>query len=523
MRKIKAIMKYEFLNLHKNFIIILMMLLLLFGLQQQLWALRINGEFHLDLITFLKVFWLPINLIYIPVMIINEIIGSGNQELFEVLNISKKERFLGKFFTSAIINLIIIIVNVVIVVGVAIIAKASFKYSLYFISMYLLNITTGLFCVSSIGLLIGATISKYKYRIFSYVLIIIFFIVENNFYRDPTMITPIMKVEPNAKTFDLFMFDKLTLYHFIFWNLIIMLTLHLLYNIKKLQLLRVRNLIISCLLIGGIIASFFIGSEYNPKKYSFKEDNVNEYYEIQSNLKDGFTIESYNMRLQLEDKISNDCNMDITINRGELNKLSLNLYHALKISSMKINEKEVKFFAKGDSLTILLPEIYKEGEKIKVSIKYSGIINTVDIEGMRFFVNNNSLFLADYFPWYPKPQWMGNTKKYEVKIVNNNGEIFSSLNEKNKGTFEGEGKELFLVKSSLLSKRLYKGIEFVGNIEQIEKDAECEAVMNIVNWKDIKDYKRIILTPHRHREYLIYNLYEGQAMVGELDRNSVLQ
>jgi hypothetical protein len=105
-----------------------MMLLFLFGIQQQLWASRISGAFHINLITFLKTSWLPINLIYIPILIINEIISSSDQEIFHVLNISKKERFLGKFFTSAVINLAIIIINVLILVVVAIIAKAPFKY-----------------------------------------------------------------------------------------------------------------------------------------------------------------------------------------------------------------------------------------------------------------------------------------------------------------------------------------------------------------------------------------------------------
>lgn len=536
MRKIKGIIKYEFLNLYKNFIIIIMMLLFLFGLQQQLWTARIYGEFRLNLVTFLKTFWLPINLIYVPILIINEIIGSRNQEIFEVLNISKKERFLGKFFTSAIINLIIIMINVVIIVGVAIIAKAPFKYSLYFISMYLLNIITGLFCYSAIGLLIGETISKFKYRIFSYLLMILFFLATNNFYKEPKMLTPIMKVDPLASTFELFSLDKLTLYHFIFWNLIGLLILYLLYEIKELQFLRLRNKIILCSLAAAIFASFFLGSKYNPEKYLIEKDNINENYEKQSKLNNGFTIESYNMKLQLGDTVSNDCNMEIIINKGELNKLDLSLYNTLKVSSIKINEKEVKFSAKDDKLTILLAEKYKEGEKIKVSIKYSGIINTVDRQGKkRFFVNSHSLFLADYFPWYPKPEFMGNTKKYEVKIENNNGEIYSSLNEKNNGTFEGKGKEIFFVKSNLISKRLYKGIEFVGNTEQIGTDTQCEELMNIVKKmgnvhvnqvkivSNVNDYKRLIVTPERDREYLLYNLYEGQVIFGLQDYQSVLQ
>ncbi|MCY6960564.1 hypothetical protein [Clostridium brassicae] len=524
MRKIRSILRYELLNLNRNLIIIVMLLLLIFGLQQQLWASRISGEFRLNLVTFLKTFWLPINLIYIPILIINEIIGSSNQEIFEVLNISKKERFLGKFFTSTIINLIIIAVNVLIVVRVAIIAKAPFNYSLYFILMYLLNIITALFCYSSVGLLIGETISKFTLRIFSYLLMIIFFLITNNFYREPDMLTPIMKVDTLPSTFELFSLDKLTFYHFVFWNLITLLILYLLYNIKELQPLMLRNKIILCFFAVAIFVSYIGGARYNPNKYWIENDYINENYEKQSVLSDGFTIESYNMKLKLQDIVSNDCNMDIIVNKENLNKLDLNLYNTLKPSSIKINEKEAEFKFKNDKLTILLQENYKKGEKIKLSIKYSGIINTVDEQGKkRFFVNSHSIFLADYFPWYPKPEFMGNIKKYEMKIENNNGKVYSSLNEKNNGTFEGKGKEVFLVKNRLFSKRLYKGKEFVGNAEQVGTDALCEDLIHAFEGiNKIDNYKRLIITPQRDNEHLLYDLYEGQAIFGLIDYDEVL-
>ncbi|KEH96981.1 membrane protein [Clostridium botulinum] len=524
MRKIKAILKYEFLNLNRNFIIIIMLLLFIFGLQQQLWTSRISGEFRLNLVTFLKTFWLPINLIYMPILIINEIIGSSNQEIFEVLNIPKGERFLAKILTSTIINLIIIMINVLIVVAVAIIAKGPFKYSLYLILMYLLNIITALFCYSSIGLLIGETISKFRLRIFSYLLMILFFLITNNFYREPTMVTPIMKIDPLPSTFELFSLDKLTFYHFAFWNLITLLILYLLYNIKELQSLMLRNKIILCFLVVAIFTSYFIGSKYNPERYYIENDNINKNYEKESSLSDGFTIENYNMKLKLQDIVSNDCDMTIVVNNSELDKLDLNLYHILKPSSIKINEKETKFKFKDDKLTILLQEKYNEGEKIKVSIKYSGVINTIDQQGKkRFFVNSHSIFLSDYFPWYPKPEFMGNTKKYQIKIQNNNGQIYSSLNEKSNGTFEGKGKEIFLVKNKLFSKHLYKGIEFVGNTEQIGTDALCEHLMySFENMSNLHNYKRLIATPQRDKEYLIYNLYEGQVMFGLIDYKEVL-
>jgi len=88
----------------------------------------------------------------------------------------------------------------------------------------------------------------------------------------------------------------------------------------------------------------------------------------------------------------------------------------------------------------------------------------------------------------------------------------------------GEGKEIFIVKSNLISKRVYKGIEFVGNIEQIATDAQCEDLMdNFKAMSKVNDYKRLIVTPQRYREYLLYDLYEGQVLFGLLDDQSVLR
>ncbi|MDP4143347.1 MAG: hypothetical protein Q8936_02520 [Bacillota bacterium] len=333
-----------------------------------------------------------------------------------------------------------------------------------------------------------------------------------------------MKVEPLPSTFELFSLDKLTIYHFVFWSLILLLILYLVYNIKELQALRLKNKITLCFFAFAILSSFFIGSKYNPEGYWIRNDNINENYEKQSALNDGFTIEAYSMKLKLEDMVSNDCSMDIVINKSGLNKLDLSLYHTLKPLNIKVNGKEVKFSNKDDELTVLLAEKYKEGEKIKVSVKYTGIINTVDKQGMRrYFVNSHSLFLADYFPWYPKPEFMGNAKKYEIKVESNNGDIYSNLSEKN-NIFEGEGKEIFFMKSNLISKHLYKGMEFIGNTEQIATDIQCEDFENTIK-KDynINNLKRLIVTPQRDKEYLLYNLYDDQVLFGQFDSQSVLQ
>ncbi|PPK44645.1 hypothetical protein BD821_1221, partial [Clostridium algidicarnis DSM 15099] len=80
-------------------------------------------------------------------------------------------------------------------------------------------------------------------------------------------------------------------------------------------------------------------------------------------------------------------------------------------------------------------------------------------------------------------------------------------------------------KNILLSNRLYKGIELVGKAEEIKTDVQCEKIMNAVNrmGDGVNDYKRLILTPQRDKEYLLYNLYEDQVIFGIHDTDEVLQ
>ena len=80
-----------------------------FGLQQQFWTAKVNDGFRLNFVTFVKTFWLPINLVYIPILIINEGMGKSENDIFKVINVSYKGCLIGKFFCSWIINLTIII------------------------------------------------------------------------------------------------------------------------------------------------------------------------------------------------------------------------------------------------------------------------------------------------------------------------------------------------------------------------------------------------------------------------------
>ena len=192
MKNIKGIIKYEFLNLHKKFFIAFMMVLLLFGMQQQLWSLRGAGKFYITVISFLKASWLPINLVYIPILLINEIVGSSNQEIFQVLNTSKLERFMGKFLVGAIINVFVIMTQLVAILIIVAISKAPVGYCVYLISRNIFYMSVGLFCCSSIGLLVGETVSRYSYKIVSYALLVIFFLITNNFYKSPDLFLPII-------------------------------------------------------------------------------------------------------------------------------------------------------------------------------------------------------------------------------------------------------------------------------------------------------------------------------------------
>ena len=68
--RIISLIRYELIELRRKPIVIIVGILFLFALQQVLWAGKIDNSFNLGLVTFLKNYWLPINLIYIPLLII---------------------------------------------------------------------------------------------------------------------------------------------------------------------------------------------------------------------------------------------------------------------------------------------------------------------------------------------------------------------------------------------------------------------------------------------------------------------
>ena len=270
--------------------------------------------------------------------------------------------------------------------------------------------------------------------------------------------------------------------------------------------------------------------KYNAKSYLIYKDNINENYEKKSGDIEGFEIESYDMTLKLDNEISSECSMKIRVDRDNLKSMNLKLFNSLKVASVKINNKSAKFSRNNDDLTIALDEKYNKNQSLDLYVKYSGILNVLGQQARKlFFVNSKAIFLADYFPWYPKTEWMGNDKKYSVKIESGVAGayegIYSNLEDKGSHVLEGEGREIYLLKSNLISKHIYKGIEFIGNSEAVMTDSRCEDILK--GFKDgnriPKDIKRVFLTTPREKEYLIHDLYNGQVLYGQSDLSNTIR
>lgn len=108
-----------------------------------------------------------------------------------------------------------------------------------------------------------------------------------------------------------------------------------------------------------------------------------------------WSIEEYNIDLQINDTIKAEVTMDLSALRA-VNKLNLSLYHLLKVSRI-VDEQgnELRFSQKNDRISIYFPEISKASEKKKIIIHYEGNSSPF------YFANSHAVLLPYYFKWYP--------------------------------------------------------------------------------------------------------------------------
>lgn len=518
--KIIELIRYELIEIYRRRILLITGVLFLFGLQQVLWAGKAGGNFNLGLVTFLKSYWLPINLIYIPLLIIFLDIGSSDTELFKVMNISPIERLLSKVGTSLILILPIIFLSFIIFLTIGIICKVPFGYFLDQIVPSLINCTLVLISIMALGLFIGRVC---KINFIRYILIILVFFLINNFYKNPNILAPFYYIDMISSTFEMLPIDMIYGSHIIILILFILLMLTLLYIVEKgglKGLINKKALLITTSIIGIIIFIIVNGSKYSPSEYIINADEVNLQYDDKEKNNDGFKILSYDMNIDIKNNFENNCFMKIELDDKNISKIPLKLYEKLEVKDIIINNEKAQFNREKDELILL----NNSGEKVlNINIKYEGIINTVDGQGSKkYFSKSEGAYLADYFEWYPKSNFKGYEKEYKLKVNSNSSKkIYSNLSLDENKEFKGKDKEIFLVMGNI-EERTYNDYTFIGNIELIDSIEKVNSLFDVIsNDKgNLEEKNKVILTPTTNRQYLIRDIYKDYILIGDMDKEN---
>jgi hypothetical protein len=506
LRKINALIKYEFINLKRGTFIWVMVGLYAFGVQQSIASMYLGGSSFLSLVDLIKVSWLPLNFIMIPVLLLSMKIGKSENEIFNTMDISPKEIFMSKVATVGIITGVILALNIILATTIAIVCRVSIQYFIYQSIGYIINTVIFLVVCSSLGLLIGQTIGKHVGEIIAYITIIVLFIIMCNFYKASNVIVPLINIRSLPSSFDVISYDKSYLYHNIFWIIMTLIFLMLSYRFhletkqkRKFILLRLGVLLLSCAactyLAVGIYSmkpSFYNYIRRNDAKI-INNNNTTFYADENS----GYYIDKYIMDIDISNKLKNNCEMEIGVNKDSVKSVELGLYGELIISKVEIDGSKLSFNRTNNSFTVNLPKEYKNGEKLKMKVSYEGEINTKWInQGHRlFFLRNNTMFLADVFEWYPKLN--DNTlKEYNVNIkYNGNNKIYSNLNDENKAgeyKLSGKDREVFLISGNIIERK-YKDYLFIGNEEYVNSDKKCDSLIKVVGRERAEAVTKIVL------------------------------
>lgn len=509
MKKIKSLIRYEFIDLKRSPLFLIMGILYIFAVQQIISGMFSYGNTFLNLIGFQKASWLPLNFLMIPIFFIGFKVGKSENDIFKSMNVSFKEIVTSKILITLTIDMFIFFINVAVFIIIGLICKISFPYFMSNINVYIINTIMLLLVCSSIGLLIGTVINKYIGEVISYILLIGIFLILCNFYKEPKGWLPLIYCNVIASNFYVNGYEQIYLYHNIFWAFIgvgsiIIILIEGFMKEKKKKLSLLFGLMFSiCIVTSGY--TFTKVNQLKPVYYNIysreqpdNNKNDSECRTYFSNESCGYHVGKYSMDINLGDKISSNCHMTVIINKDNIDSLEFGLYKKLDISKIQANGVKLDYRRTNNSFIVKLDRMYKKGEVVNLEVSYSGEINTTCSQSNDLFhVGNKRVFLGDVFEWYPK-QNDNIEKKYDVKIsYNGKYNMFSNLNgtrQNNVYRVSGKDKELMII-SGEIKEIKYKNITFIGNEEYLNNKEYCDSLIDVFKRISNKNVDKIILGP----------------------------
>lgn len=490
MNKIKSLIKYELLDLKRSPLFWVMGILYIFGIQQVIGNMTSRGGSYLTLIGFQKDSWLPLNLLMIPILFIGIKIGKNENDIFKSMDISFKEFLVSKLLIISLINFIIFFISIVIFTVISLLSKVSLQYFIRNSIFYITNTIILLLMCSSLGLFIGSFISKHVGDVISYILAVGSFVLLSNFYKEPIGLFPLINCNVLTSVFYVNTYEKSYLYHNVFWalmavNFIVLIVIKGVWKKKTLKILSVAVFSISILICAYCFSNvisvkttyYDIYSKRDAGFYN-KKNSISTFF---SNDDCGYYVDKYSMDISIDNKINNVCNMQVVINKDNVNLLEFGLYNKLNISEIQVNGKKTDFKRTINSFIVEFPKAYKSGDIVDVEVAYQGEVNTIWDQSIKmFYVSDNRVFLGDVFEWYPKLN-DSLQKTYDMKIkYDGKNKIYSNLDgtsqEKNY-KFSGKDKEILLISGDLQEVK-YKDITIIGNEEYVNNSEYCDIMIN---------------------------------------------
>lgn len=437
------------------------------------------------------------------------LIKSKNANLLEgfaAINNGKIILYLSKLIVLIILTLIMTL-NIMIYNYVAYFAMNinSLSFALHILSNNVLNITI----VSLIGASIGAIAALYLKRFPAYLLIILISI----------LISPIVDIIP----YILFMGFEVNIYPLrdifnilppnlnwvaealyglsvepyrwnlnIFWISLLASFILLKLNNKKIKLV----IYLSMILISFSIYNFYLFTEpgsivrkdYNPKNY-IAFDELYYLKDVQKEEDAGFTINSYNMQINIDRQLEND--VLITLDEKEpLKNYKFTLYRKYNIKEIfDKNGELIEFKRDGDYFEVL----NSTNDKLEnIRIIYSGYSPV-------FYSNSQGVLLPGCFPYYPiegygkiylkqQSAYIPVIRDYNVKFnvsVKSHTNIYSNL-DKEGNNFVGQAQAVTLIGGFVNEEKYNNIVLYELPLEKINPD-------NLVRIEEIlESYKTII-------------------------------
>ncbi|MFY2251521.1 hypothetical protein ACOSZH_16630 [Priestia megaterium] len=202
------------------------------------------------------------------------------------------------------------------------------------------------------------------------------------------------------------------------------------------------------------------------RQHKIKED---------SSLESPVNLKKYDIKLRTKSNLSALVKIQaVNIANKDIKQLTVGLFHELHVEQIKMDDKEIKFKQKNDSLTLYFEDnAWQPNDNRVLEFKYKGLQSNL------YFGNAQAVYLPNYIPWLPTedsrpafdivtkyhylhrvPHQPSERKTYKLKVDGTN-KLFTNLPRNGHGNWEGVSSDGVSLFSGQLSSKVDDDVRYV--------------------------------------------------------------